>query len=104
MVELICFPSFFKALGHPIRQKILNVLNYEGKLTIRDLSVKLDLSTSTVEYHLKVLKEERIIVSSTENGDIYYSIHCQTVHKCCDLMPKIFLESGVMGKSSNGKK
>ena len=49
-------PRVVKALGHPIRMKILAILD-DGTATPKDLAETLDLPLENVSYHVRALKE-----------------------------------------------
>jgi len=82
------FPPFFKAISHPVRQRILNILHQEKELSVNNLVKKLKLSQSTVSYHLAILKKAKVINSREEGTKIFYSLCCETVVRCCSSMQK----------------
>ena len=49
-------PRVVKALAHPIRMKILAILD-EGTATPKDLAAELELPLENVSYHVRALKE-----------------------------------------------
>jgi DNA-binding transcriptional ArsR family regulator len=53
-------PEQFKALGDPMRQKILHLLG-ERAATIGQLATALECPTSTVAHHVRVLVEARLL-------------------------------------------
>ncbi|NLU75935.1 winged helix-turn-helix transcriptional regulator [Streptomyces sp. HNM0575] len=53
-------PEQFKALGHPVRHRIVNVLR-QRPATLRQLSTALGLAKGTVGYHVRVLCEADLI-------------------------------------------
>ncbi|MGY0235425.1 ArsR/SmtB family transcription factor [Longispora urticae] len=58
--RLVAGPAQFKALGHPVRQRILSTLDGRES-TLRDLSVALDAVRGTIAYHLRVLREAGLV-------------------------------------------
>ncbi|TDO47151.1 helix-turn-helix protein [Kribbella sp. VKM Ac-2527] len=53
-------PEQFKALGHPIRHRIVNLLR-QRSATLRQLSAALGLAKGTVGYHVRMLSEAGLI-------------------------------------------
>jgi len=84
------FPPFFKAVGNPVRQKILNELYNKKELNVNDLVKKLDLSQSTVSHHLGILKKAGIVKIREEGTQTFYSLCCDKIGGCCTNMKKFF--------------
>jgi DNA-binding transcriptional ArsR family regulator len=55
--------SFAKALNDKMRQKILKLIDDQGKIDTTQLKRKLKINDSTISYHLKVLSKAKIIKS-----------------------------------------
>jgi DNA-binding transcriptional ArsR family regulator len=53
-------PAQFKALGHPARHRLVNVLR-QRPATLRQLGTALGLAKGTVSYHLRVLREAGLV-------------------------------------------
>lgn len=85
-----CFPSFFKAIGHPIRQQILEELKKSGELNVSDLTKKIGLSQATVSHHLSLLKKTGVVKVRTEGTNSFYSICCEKATECCCSLEKFF--------------
>jgi DNA-binding transcriptional ArsR family regulator len=90
MVSIFCFPSFFKAIGNPVRQKIVNLLHEKKEIKVKNLVDELNLSQSTVSHHLAVLKKAGIVQAREDGVETYYSICCETIANCCSKMKKHF--------------
>ena len=63
-----------KAIGHPARIAILEVLLNRNSCICNDLVEELPLSQSTVSQHLKELKEAGIIKGEIEGTSVCYCI------------------------------
>jgi len=85
-----CFPSFFKAIGHPVRQQILEELQKRGELNVADIVKKLGLSQPTISHHLAILKKAGVIRSKTRGTNSIYSIYCENASQCCCKLEKFF--------------
>lgn len=84
------FPKFFKAIGDPVRQKILQILNESGEMPVKDLVEKLGLAQSTVSHHLGILKDAGIVKMREEGTQAHYSVCCDMIVGCCASMKNFF--------------
>ncbi len=66
--------TYFKALGHPARIAIIEMLIKKQSCICNDMVDELPLSQSTVSQHLKELKEAGIIKGEIEGQKICYCI------------------------------
>ena len=85
-----CFPTFFKAIGHPVRQQILEELRSAKELDVNDLVKKLGLAQATVSHHLAILKNAGAVQSRDEGTHSFYSIQCCKAAACCEALFKFF--------------
>lgn len=63
-----------KALGHPVRIKILRILRERKSCVRGELVDQLPLSQTTVWQHLKVLKEAGLVQGEIEGPKLCYCI------------------------------
>jgi DNA-binding transcriptional ArsR family regulator len=66
--------TYFKALGHPARIAIVEMLIQKQSCICNDMVEELPLSQSTISQHLKELKEAGIIKGEIEGQKICYCI------------------------------
>ncbi len=66
--------KYSKALGHPARVAILEVLTKRQDCMCGDIVEELPLSQSTVSQHLKELKEAGLIKGTIEGAKVCYCI------------------------------
>lgn len=66
--------STFKAIGHPVRNDILNLLR-EGPLTAGAISENFDLSQATISHHLTLLKKAGLIRERKEKNYVIYELN-----------------------------
>lgn len=64
----------FRALGHPARLKIMQVLAQRGACICSEVVDELPLAQSTVSQHLKVLKDAGLIAGRIEGRSVCYCI------------------------------
>mgnify|MGYP001338059326 CR=1 FL=1 len=66
--------KFFKVLSDPNRLRILKMLQMKS-LCVCEITAVLDLATSTVSQHLKMLKTEGFIIEEKDGKWVNYEIH-----------------------------
>lgn len=66
---------YAKALGHPVRIYVMNLLANQSCCYSGDLSEVLPIAKSTLSQHLKELKEAGLIQGEIEPPRIKYCIH-----------------------------
>ena len=79
--ELQLAASYFKALGHPARLTILKYLS-DAKVCISgDLSDELPLSRTTVNQHLKELKDLGLIKGHIDGVKVNYCLNQEGIEE-----------------------
>ncbi|MBN2349541.1 MAG: helix-turn-helix transcriptional regulator [Bacteroidales bacterium] len=66
---------YAKAMGHPIRMYVLELLSNQSCCYSGDLTEELAIAKSTLSQHLKELKDAGLIQGETEAPKIKYCIH-----------------------------
>ena len=66
---------YAKALGHPIRVYVLQLLSNQACCYSGDLSEELPVAKSTLSQHLKELKDAGLIQGETEAPRVKYCIN-----------------------------
>lgn len=79
--EDIFLADLAKALAHPVRIKILKILNEQNVCMCGDIVDLLPLAQSTVSQHLKELKRVGLIKGNTEGPKICYCIDQKILNK-----------------------
>jgi ArsR family transcriptional regulator len=80
--------AFFKALGHPARLAILKYLAETKLCMTGDISDELPLSRTTVNQHLKELKDMNLISGEISGAKVNYCLNLSNLGKM-----KIILDS-----------
>jgi len=76
---LIQQARLFKALAHPARLSILHYLSEINTCITGDISDELPLSRSTVNQHLKVLKDAGLIKGTVEGVKTNYCLNPKNI-------------------------
>jgi len=69
---------YAKAMGHPVRIYILQLLSNQSCCYSGDLSVELPIAKSTLSQHLKELKKAGLIQGEIEQPRIRYCLNRQS--------------------------
>src|SRR5512133_1611576 len=81
---------YAKALGHPIRMYILELLSKQACCYSGDLTDVLPIAKSTLSQHLKELKEAGLIKGEIEAPKIKYCLNRNNWEEAKQLVKKIF--------------
>ena len=68
------FANSFKALSHPVRREILNLLK-AGRLSAGEIASQFDLTSATISHQLTILKAADLIHEMKEKNFIYYELN-----------------------------
>ena len=63
-----------KAMGHPLRLKILCILASAEEISVQDLVDQVGTSQSNISQHLSILRAKRILASRKDANKVYYRI------------------------------
>ncbi|MBM7624559.1 ArsR/SmtB family transcription factor [Sporohalobacter salinus] len=75
--------KLFKALAHPTRIQILNLLQ-QGELCVCEIYEALELSQSNISQHLKVLRDQNLVESKKVGVEVHYKIKNDEVWEILD--------------------
>jgi ArsR family transcriptional regulator len=81
--------ELFKALGHPVRIRILELLR-EGERTVSELQSALEIDASSVSQQLSVLRARQLVVGRKEGTSVYYRVSDAQVFELLDVARAIF--------------
>lgn len=81
--------DFFKALAHPIRITILDLLR-QGELSVGDLQERLSIDPSSVSQQLAVLRSRRIVENRRTGSNVFYTVRDPAVFAVLDGARTIF--------------
>jgi len=64
-----------RAINHPLRKQIMNMLEENSKLTVSEIFVKLRLEQSVVSQHLAILRKAGVLDNERDGKFIYYKLN-----------------------------
>lgn len=82
--------EFFKALAHPARIRILEVLS-EGERSVSDLIPQVGIEASHLSQQLGVLRRANLVRARREGSSVLYSLADRRVARLLELAKQILL-------------
>lgn len=89
-IQELSIAKYAKALSHPARIAILNLLLKKQACVCGDIVDELPLSQSTVSQHLKALKEAGLIKGDIDGASICYCIDEKEWNKAKTQLNQLF--------------
>lgn len=74
------FAETFKALSHPVRRDILNLLK-AGRLSAGEIAANFNMTGATISHHLATLKKADLITETREKNFIYYDLNASVLEE-----------------------
>lgn len=81
-----------KALGHPLRIEIIDLLN-KKELCFSDILEKTGGIKSTLSQHLSIMVDKGILKSRKDSRCVYFRLSSAKVSKACGLMREVLVEN-----------
>jgi ArsR family transcriptional regulator len=81
--------EFFKALAHPIRIRLLEILRAQEH-SVQELQARLNLDQSTVSQQLAVLRSKHVVIARKEGTTVRYKVRDALVGDLLDVARRIF--------------
>ena len=78
-----------KALGHPVRVKLLRILIDRGECISGDLAEEFSLAQSTVSEHLRILKDAGLVDGTIDGSRRCYCVNGKTLSELKDMIAGI---------------
>jgi DNA-binding transcriptional ArsR family regulator len=79
--------SKLRAIAHPMRIAIIELLTANPKLTVTQIYERLNLEQASASHHLNILKNKGLLESKRDGKMIHYSLkqtHLSEVIDCID--------------------
>lgn len=78
-----------RALNHPLRQQLLQLIDETKHITVTELFIKLKLEQSVVSQHLAILRKAGFVITRRKGKYIYYEVNYERVKKITEIVEKI---------------
>jgi ArsR family transcriptional regulator len=81
--------ELFKALGHPVRIRILELLR-AGERTVSELQAELEIDASSVSQQLAVLRGRQLVTGRKKGTSVHYSVSDPQIFELLDIARSVF--------------
>ncbi|MBK7009583.1 MAG: winged helix-turn-helix transcriptional regulator [Saprospiraceae bacterium] len=75
-----------KAIAHPIRFVIVEMLSRENELSVTDIHEKLDIEQAVASHHLRILKNQNVVKVTRDGKNSFYSLTSTSFSQIIDNM------------------
>lgn len=65
--------DFFRTLGHPVRIRVLELLQ-DGPRPVRELLAEIDIEASSLSQQLAVLRRTQLVTATREGNTVVYAL------------------------------
>jgi DNA-binding transcriptional ArsR family regulator len=79
IVKLEAAASKLRAMAHPMRIAIIELLNNNKKLNVTEIYEALRIEQAAASHHLNILKSKGILASKRDGKQIHYSLKNSTL-------------------------
>jgi ArsR family transcriptional regulator len=69
-----------RAVAHPIRLTIIDLLHQEEKLSVTEIYEALDIEQAIASHHLRILKDKKVVMVRRDGKKSYYSLSSNDFH------------------------
>jgi ArsR family transcriptional regulator len=83
--------DFCKALAHPVRLKIIDLLK-SGEKNVSEMIKSLNIKQAALSQHLAILRERGIVISRKKGMNTYYSLRRLEIVDACSMIHRILRE------------
>ncbi len=76
--------SKLRAMAHPMRIAIIDLLNDNEKMSVTQIYNRLKIEQASASHHLNILKNKGVLSSKRDGKKIYYSLKSHTLKEIID--------------------
>jgi DNA-binding transcriptional ArsR family regulator len=80
--------EFFRALGHPIRVRVLELLR-DGEMKVGDLQTELEIDSSGASQHLSAMRRQGLLDARKEGTSVYYRVRDPRVFQLLEVARQV---------------
>jgi DNA-binding transcriptional ArsR family regulator len=78
--------SKLRAMAHPMRIAIIDLLHDGNQMSVTDIYKKLKIEQAAASHHLNILKNKGVLASRRDGKKIFYSIKNQVLTEIIDCL------------------
>lgn len=76
--------AMLKCIGHPVRLKIIELLDREGEQNVTAIYEALEIEQAVASQHLNLMRDKRILASRRDGVNVFYRIDDARVTRVID--------------------
>jgi len=80
--------TMLKAMAHPMRVAILNILSDGKRLTVSEIHQTLEIEQSTTSHHLGILKDKGVLKSERQGKNSFYFLKNKNLEHIVECLNK----------------
>ncbi len=88
-VELRKAALVLRAMNHKLRQRIIDLLEENQRMTVTDIYVKLRLEQSVASQHLAILRKAGVVQTERDGKFIFYSLDTNRINQISELVEEL---------------
>lgn len=81
--------ELLRAVAHPIRLAVVDLLRETQSLSVSDIHEKLNIEQAVASHHLRILKDKKIVKSRRDGKNIYYSLRTNALGNFIDILEEV---------------
>jgi DNA-binding transcriptional ArsR family regulator len=78
-----------RAINHPLRKKLLELIDAKGKTPVTDIYSKLKIEQSVCSQHLAILRRANVVTTRRDGKKIFYSVNGKRISEITALAAKL---------------
>lgn len=81
-----------RAIAHPIRLTIIDLLFRHEKLSVTEIYEALSIEQAIASHHLRILKDKKVVAARRDGKKSYYYLCSNDFYKIIDALETLFFE------------
>ncbi|MBK8554561.1 MAG: helix-turn-helix transcriptional regulator [Lewinellaceae bacterium] len=78
-----------RAVNHKLRQRIIDLLEENSRMTVTDIYIKLRLEQSVASQHLAILRKAGVVITERQGKFIFYSLDKERLNQISRLVEEL---------------
>lgn len=78
-----------RAIAHPIRIAIIDLLYSNGRLTVTHIYKQLKIEQAIASHHLRILKNKKVVIVKRDGKNSIYSLANNDYHEIIKTLKKV---------------
>lgn len=78
-----------RAIAHPIRIAIVDLLKARKKLSVTEIHEELEIEQAIASHHLRILKDKNVLISQREGKNTFYALRSADYSKIIASLEKL---------------